>query len=467
MTSPDTQDPSARANGDRPAPSVKSSAKRGPATPSLTIAAEARPGIAGLIGKRKSIAIARITMVFVVAFMLWANFARLNEVASAPGEVVPQGNVKVIQHLEGGIVRGIHVREGAAVKAGTALVSLNLGAGGLNPAELRAQLDAMLLKRARLSAEAEGAKLTFDASIAKRRADVAGSERRAYQARRREYASALSALRDQVVQRERSVREHSAKRTTIATDLKLARRAFAMSRSLVSQGLTSKLEHLERLRLVRRLEGELAVLGESVPKAEAALKEARGRLEEIKLRFRRIASEQLAQLEGEIARTQTLYTRATDQAGRTEIKSPISGIVKNLRYHTIGGVVRPGEPIMEIVPTDDSLVIEARLSPTDRGYVKVGQPALIKISTYEYIRYGGLEGSVSQIAADANDARSGNPYFRVIIKTKRAYLGEGGVKLPITPGMQATVDIRTGERTVMHYLMKPVLKLKSEAFRER
>jgi len=463
MTSPDTHD---AAPQERTAPPARR-VRRGPATPSLTIAAEARPGIASLIGKRKGIAIGRIAMVFVIAFFLWANFARLNEVASAPGEVVPQSSVKVIQHLEGGIIRSIHVEEGSIVKAGTALVSLNLGAGDLNPAGLRAQLDAMLLKRARLSAEADGTRLTFDPVIAKRRNDVARSERRAFLARQRELASALSALGSQVVQREREVRELSAKRRTIATDLKLARQAFAMSLSLVSQGLTSKLEHLERLRIVRRLEGELSVLEESVPKSEAALKEARGRLEEINLRFRRAASETLAELEGEIARVQELFARATDQKRRTEIKSPITGVVKNLRYHTIGGVVKPGDPIMEIVPTDDSLVIEARLSPTDRGYVKVGQPAIVKISTYEYIRYGGLEGSVSHIAADANDARSGNPYFRVIIKTRHAYLGEGGVKLPITPGMQATVDIRTGERTVMHYLMKPVLKLKSEAFRER
>jgi adhesin transport system membrane fusion protein len=461
MTSPGTLEPTTRKSGGAPA------ARRVPLGQSLTIAAEARPVIAGLIGKRKGIVLARIIMLFVVTFILWANFARLNEVASAPGEVVPQGNVKVIQHLEGGIVRGIHVKEGDTVKPGTALVSLDLGAGGLNPAELRAQLDAMLLKRARLSAEAEGTKLKLDPAIAKRRADVALSERRAHRARLRELASGFGSLREQVVQRARAVRELAAKRNAAANDLKLARRAFAMSQSLVSQGLTSKLEHLERLRLVRRLEGELAVLDESVPKAEAALQEARGKLAEIKIRFQRDASEQLAQLEGEIARTQALYARATDQARRTEIKSPIGGIVKNLRYHTIGGVVRPGEPIMEIVPTDDSLVIEARLSPTDRGYVKVGQRALVKISTYEYIRYGGLEGSVSQIAADANDARTGNPYFRVIIKTKRAYLDEGGVKLPITPGMQATVDIKTSDRTVMHYLLKPVLKLKSEAFRER
>jgi len=463
MTSPEGQEPIPSARGTP----IKPSTRQRPTAESLTIAAEARPGISSLIGRRKTIALARIFMVFIVTFILWANFARLNEVASAPGEVVPQSNVKVIQHLEGGIIRKIHVEEGTTVRPGTALVSLDLGAAGLNPAELRAQLDAMLLKRARLSAEADGTKLAFEPAIAKRRADVARSERRAFAARQSELSSAKGALREQVVQREREVRELSAKRNAIANDLKLARQAFAMSSSLVSQGLTSKLEHLERLRVVRRLEGEMAIVEESVPKAEAALKEARGRLDEIRLRFRRAASEELAQLEGEIARTQELFARATDQARRTEITSPISGVVKNLRYHTVGGVVKPGDPIMEIVPTGDALVIEARLSPTDRGYVKVGQNAFVKISTYEYIRYGSLEGKVSQIAADATDPGSSSPYFRVIIKTKRAYLDEGGVKLPITPGMQATVDIQTSERTVIHYLMKPVLKLKSEAFRER
>jgi len=212
---------------------------------------------------------------------------------------------------------------------------------------------------------------------------------------------------------------------------------------------------------------ELAELQESVPRAEAGLKEGRARLAEVRFRFRREAFEALARLETEIARTQELLSRATEQKGRTEITSPIEGVVKNLRTHTIGGVVKPGAPIMEIVPTQEILVIEARLSPTDVGYVKVGQPAIVKISTYEYIRYGGLEGTVSHVAADASEARGGRPYFRVVVTTKRADLGEGGVKLPITAGMQATVDIHTGDRTVMHYLLKPILKLKSEAFRER
>ena len=165
---------------------------------------------------------------------------------------------------------------------------------------------------------------------------------------------------------------------------------------------------------------------------------------------------------------QELLAQATDQGVRAEIKSPIDGVVKKLRTNTIGGVVTPGEAIMEIVPSGEKLVVEARLNPTDRGYVDAGQPAIVKISTYDFVRYGGLQGTVTQVAPDAStDAKSGSPYFEVIVETDKSWLGAEPGSLPITAGMQATVDIRTGSRTVIDYLLKPVLKLRDEAFRER
>jgi membrane fusion protein, adhesin transport system len=158
---------------------------------------------------------------------------------------------------------------------------------------------------------------------------------------------------------------------------------------------------------------------------------------------------------------------ATEQKGRTEIRSPIDGTVKNLRYNTIGGVVRPGEPIMEIVPERDRLVIEARLDPADRGYVRVGQAAVVKLSTYDFVRYGGLDGRVVRIAPDTDNSTTGRTFFRVVVETDRTWLGAEKGALPISPGMEATVDIKTGRRTVIDYLLRPILKLQSEAFRER
>ena len=159
--------------------------------------------------------------------------------------------------------------------------------------------------------------------------------------------------------------------------------------------------------------------------------------------------------------------QADSQELRTEIRSPINGVVKNLGFNTIGGVVKPGDPIMEIVPTGDSLVIEAKLRPVDSGYVQVGQKATAKISTYDYSRYGGLDGEVIQVAPDSSTEQDGTPFFRVIVKTDKTYLGDEPGNYPITPGMEATVDIHTGTKSVLDYLVRPVLKLKHEAFRER
>lgn len=406
-------------------------------------------------------------MILVASALVWANFAQLDEVAIAPGEVVPQEYIKVIQHLEGGIIRQIHVREGQVVKAGEPLVSLDLGALSMNEAELQVQHDALVLQRARLKAEATGDAPAFPEDVAARRPDLVRSERASLEARRAERETALNALREQVVQREQAVKELRSGDQALRTDLGLARQALKMSRDLLDEGLTSKIEHLKVVREVKRLEGQLAMLRHSIPRAAAARAEARLRLSEEKQKARRLALEELTKVEQSIARTVEFLGRATDQARRAEVKSPIDGVVKNLRYHTIGGVVRAGEPIMEIVPSEQNLIIEARLSPVDRGYVEVGSPVQVKITTYEFIRYGGLDGEVIHIAADANTDPSGNPYFRIFVKTKKTYLGETAGDLPITPGMQAVVDIHTGSRSVMEYLLRPVLKLKHEAFRER
>jgi adhesin transport system membrane fusion protein len=184
-------------------------------------------------------------------------------------------------------------------------------------------------------------------------------------------------------------------------------------------------------------------------------------------RWWRHAADDLTPLEIEIHRAADQLARASDQESRTQIASPIDGVVKKLGYHTIGGVVRPGAPIMEIVPTGERLVVEAKLDPADRGYVREGQPALVKISTYEYVRYGGLDGKVVLIAPGSDADARGRPYFRVVVETDKSWLGAKENELKILPGMEATLDIHTGTRSVLDYLMKPVLKLRAEAFRER
>lgn len=406
-------------------------------------------------------------MILVAILVAWSNFAMLDEVAVATGEVVPQGKVKVVQHLEGGIIEEIFVTEGSRVREGQTLVQLDLASGGVNRKELQVRLDSQILVRSRLVAEAENKTPKFPRDLAVRRPTQVAAEINNYEARKRQIGSKLSVIKEQVRQRELEVKELEAKQRSIARNLNLGKERLKMSESLVAQGLTARMEHLQLEAEVESLEGELQSIASSVPKAKAAITEAEQRVAEEEDAFRREAREELGKTEQAIARINELLAEATGQEVRAEVKSPIEGVVKNMRYHTIGGVVSPGEPIMEIVPTGENLVVDARLSPMDRGYVAENQAAVVKVSTYDFARYGGLDGRVVMVAPDSSTDEQGEPYFRVVVETEKTYLGAEQGQLPIMPGMQATVDIHTGQKSVLEYLVKPVLKLKHEAFRER
>jgi len=406
-------------------------------------------------------------MILLAVLMGWSYFAKLDEVAVANGEVVPQGKVKTVQHLEGGIVQEIFVADGDTVRDGDPLVQLDLASGGTNLDELQVRLDSELLVRARLVAEAEGSEIAFPQEVAGRRPTLVAAQRQAFEARRRELASTLDVMREQVKQKQLETEELSAKRTAVSRNFNLAKERLKMSKSLLAEGLTAKMEHLELEAEVENLDGELRSLEPSIPKAKAAVQEARQRLRESEIRFRREAQDELGKVEQNVARIQELLLEAQEQGSRAEIKSPIDGVVKNMQYNTIGGVVRPGEPILEIVPTSDNLVVEAKLNPTERGFIRAGQKSVVKISTYDFARYGGLDGEVVRVSPDTSTDENGAPFFKVVVRTDRNYLGRDESDLPITPGMQATVDIHTGQKSVFDYLVRPVLKLRHETFRER
>jgi adhesin transport system membrane fusion protein len=406
-------------------------------------------------------------MAFIGLFIVWALIARFDEVAVATGEVVPQGQIKTIQHLEGGIIEEIYVRDGDIVRTDTPLVQINLGQLANNRDELKIRLDGLFLTKARLEAEASGKPYVAPAEIASRQPQLAQAEEATYRARQQELISTRAVLEGQVVQRQRDVGEVNARLQAAEAGLTLARERLAISADLLKDSLTSRLEHSQLQSQVEALAGEAAGLREAAPRARAALGEAQERMKELSFKFGREAQEQLGEAELNIARTQELLNTADDQETRSTIKSPITGIVKNSRYHTIGGVVRSGEAIMDIVPSEDDLVVEARLNPVDRGFVRAGQKAIVKIDTYDYSRYGGIDGEVISVAPDSTVPENAMPYFKVVIRTDKPYLGEESEGLAITPGMGATVDVHTGTKSVMQYLIRPVLKLKAEAFRER
>jgi adhesin transport system membrane fusion protein len=412
-------------------------------------------------------AIALCVSALIVAFLIWARFASFDQFAVAEGEVAPLDKVKVIQHLEGGVIAQLFVNDGQVVKQNDPLVEVDLAISGTNKDELSAKLDGLSLTRARLMAESTTQPLALPDDIAKRRPDQAAAETAAFHARQVELENRLQSSQDRVNQADLAVKELLATNSATATDLGLSRKNLAMSADLLKDGLTSKMDHLEHEREEKLLEGKYNTLQSSVPKAKAALAEARRDFDDTKLKFHSDTLQDLGTVEQDIARTQELLSEAQGRASRRTIRSPVNGIVKNMRYHTLGGVIGPGDPIMEIVPADENLVIEARLNPQDVGLVVVGQSARVKVSAYDYTKFGVLNGILTYVGADSVNDPKGQPYFQVIVKPDRSYYGGTTGQWPIRPGMTASVDIRTGSKTVLEYLLKPVIRMRYDALHER
>jgi len=397
----------------------------------------------------------------------WASQAQLEEIVVATGVVVPQSQIKVVQHLEGGIITAIHVQEGDQVIAGQPLLQLDLGSGGTNTEELRVRLDALLIKRARLAAQRDGTPMRLPEEASQRQPHIAAAETATFDNRQRQFESDLEVIRKQVRQQEHEVASVGARRASVEKRLGLARQQQAMIKKLYQSGVMTKMRFLDIEREVETIHGELLRLKADYEKAGEVLLEAKEREKQDLSHFRSQAAAELSQVELELGRHRELLSKASDQQQRSEVTSPIDGIVKRSRFNTIGGIVRPGDSILEIVPSEDVLVVEARLSPTDVGHVAIGQSVLVKISTFDYLRYGGLQGTVKHVAADSSADQSGSQYFKMIVQTSESQLEVGDRAYSIKPGMEALVDVKIGERSALSYLIKPVLKLQHEAFRER
>jgi adhesin transport system membrane fusion protein len=406
-----------------------------------------------------------LIMGVIAAFLVWAYFADIERVVVATGEVSPQGQVKVIQHLEGGIIEAFHVTEGDRVNAGDALVSLNLVTAGLNRDEIQTLLDARLLVRARLAAEASGEALAVADALSNQHPALAAAEQAVFSARRVELASELGVFSEQLNRLSRKLDESTTQQGALEANLALVREELAMLKSLFEEELIAELKVLNAQKTETRLAGELAVHKQARKTHVARKTEIQALIVQAEARFKRRAREESARNEAEISGLTERLSVASEQQRRATIRSPIEGEVKNLRYHTIGGVVAPRDPILQIVPVTDQLVIEARLSPADRGLVRDGLPVTVKITAYDFVRYGGLDGTISHLAPDTSE-ESGEPFYRLVITTEKGYLGPDPDQNQITPGMGAVVDIRVGAQSVLDFLLQPVLKMTDEAFRE-
>jgi len=409
---------------------------------------------------------ARIVLVALVLLIVWSMFAQVDQVVTAPGKVIPHNKVKVIQHLEGGIIKTLNVHENSVVKAGEPLLELNLATAGMNRDELAARLASLRISKMRLEAESSGKPLHIPDADVKAYPNIVDAEEATYRARVNELDSSLDVISGQIAQSRQRVAELEAKLQSTERSLAIAQQELAVSTDLVKDKLTSQLEHFQRRSAVERLLGDVAMTKQAIPGARGALEESTARKREEEGKFRRRAADELSEVQQKLASVQQEFGRATDQENRAVIRSPIDGIVKNVRYTSPGNVVKAGEPIMEVVPLKDELVMEVSLDPRFRGYVSVGEDAFVKITAFDYVRYGGLQGKVTAVAADTDVGKDDQHFYRVMVSTDKGYLGDNPQELHITPGMQAEVDIHLERRSIFWLLVKPVLKLKHEAFRQ-
>lgn len=408
----------------------------------------------------------RRLLLLLLLVLLWSVVAHVDRVVTASGKVVPFDKVKVIQHLEGGIVKNLLVRENQEVKAGQPLVELDLATAGVNGAEMSARMAGFKLAQVRLEAEASGQEPRWPAALVKQFPAVYEAERSTHLARRAEHVNTLSAIDGQITQGRQRVAELRARLASLEASLRIAQQELTLSENLVKDKLVSQLEHFQRKSAVERLTGDIESTRQAIPGAQAGVDEASARRREEESKYRRRATDERSELERKMASLNEELNRAQDQENRSVIRAPIDGVVKNVRYQSAGNVVKAGEPIMEVVPLKDQLVVEVRLSPADRGYVMLDQNALVKISAYDFYKYGGLEGKVTGIAADTDLGRNEEQFYRVVISTTKSHLGRSEGVMPITPGMTGEVDIKVSTQSVLWALLRPVLKIKHEAFRE-
>ncbi|MEE5053430.1 HlyD family type I secretion periplasmic adaptor subunit [Pseudomonas alliivorans] len=408
-----------------------------------------------------------VTAALLLSALLWAGFAVLEEVTTGEGKAIPSSKVQVIQNLEGGIVTDIFVREGQVVNKGDTLLRLDDTRFMSSRSESEVDRLTLTAQVERLAAEAGGRPLTLPAQVTSSAPQVAADEHALYESRQRRLASEQRTLNEQLRQKTQELAEFRSKQEQFRSSLALVQQELDMSAPLVGSGAVSPVEILRLKRNAVEIRGSMNANTLAIPRAEAAISEIRSRVQESELGFRADAARELNEKRNDLARISASRIAIDDRMSRTTVVSPVRGIVKTLKINTIGGVVQPGSDLMEIVPLEDNLLIEAKVRPQDVAFLHPGQKAMVKFSAYDYTLYGGLPARLELIGADTVTDDKDNSFYLIQVRTDSNHLGSDSKPLLIIPGMIATVDIITGEKSVMDYLLKPVLKARAEALRER
>ncbi|MBB3065435.1 MULTISPECIES: HlyD family type I secretion periplasmic adaptor subunit [Limibacillus] len=419
-------------------------------------------------GSRFAYILSLLTVAALVTFFVWADRAVLEEVTRGTATVIPSSRTQVIQNLEGGIIDGLHVSEGDIVSPGDLLVTIRNEIAQSAFANAYTRYYSLLASTARLEAEVSGKEApTFPKEVIAEAPEMVAQELRLFNARQDQLNAGLQVLQTAADSVDREIIELKARHDAVTATLSPARRELSMLRPLASRGIVSQVDVLRLEKEVASLSGEATTVERSIERAESNAKEARERVVEAVLGFRSDALAQLNEQRVDLKSIASQINAEQDRVQRTEVRAPVRGTIKQLYKTTLGGVVRPGETIMEIVPLDDTLLVEAEITPKDIAFLHPEQNAAVKMTAYDFSVYGGLVGTVERISADTIVDQEGRSFFKVYVRTNKNYLEKDGEVLPIIPGMTAQVDILTGRKSVLEYLSNPIVNWREDALRER
>lgn len=409
-------------------------------------------------------ALVRIGMLAVVALIVWAAYAQVDEVTRGEGKVIPSSQLQIVQSVDGGVVEEVAVREGEVVEAGQLLLRVDPTRFVSSLHENQAEYLALQARRARLEALTQGTPFAAPEDVAEQAPEILAHERRLYESHREEMATQLSIAREQLDQRRQELNEVRARQQQAARAFDLAERELKVTRPLKDSGAVSEVDLLRLERDVARMRGERDQASAQISRIQAAIAEATRKVQEVELntrnQFRTELSETMSRLGSLSAGSRSL----ADKVKHAEIRAPMRGIVQRMLVTTVGAVVQPGKEVVEIVPLDDALLLEARIKPQDIAFLRPGQKATVKFTAYDFAVYGGLDATLEHISADTVVDDKGNAFYLVRVRTQESSLGE---ELPIIPGMVVQVDILTGKKSILSYLLKPVLRAKANALSER
>lgn len=407
-----------------------------------------------------------IISITVCVFIGWAAFTNVNEVARVPGEVVPLGSQQIVQHLEGGIVKEIDVEEGALVDAGAVMMRLNGSGFSEDLGQVEERQLYLGLQSERLQAFIEGRKPDFSA-FTKASPEQIENQNRMHEAMLAARQSERNIIEEQINQKQSGIKALQSRQATIGQNLNITNDLLSRKAQLESRGYVSKISYLQTQQEAVTLRGESQQVRAQVDEARAALKEYRDRLASLDTRFRDEAWKQREAVENDMAENAKVMDKMKNRVERLDVTAPVRGLVKSLSVKTVGGVVTPGQTLLEIVPLDRPMIVEVRIPPRHIGHLKVGQPVQVKISSFDYSRYGSIEGELDYISASTFQNDSGERYYKGRVKLSKNYVGANPDKNIVVPGMTVMADIVTGDKTIMQYLLKPIRNSMQTAMTER